>query len=166
MDRLTQADLYIDDTPALSINALRSRARRMKAQYGIKLIVVDYLQLMRGGRQESRVQEVSDISSGLKSIAKELQTPVLALSQLSRESERRTDRKPQLSDLRDSGSIEQDADIVLFLYRKGMHDQEVDRSITELIVAKNRNGPVRDIDLVFVAEQTAFREPFRGRPEG
>jgi replicative DNA helicase len=164
MDRLTQADLYIDDTPALSINALRSRARRMKAQYGIKLIVVDYLQLMRGGRQESRVQEVSDISSGLKSIAKELQTPVLALSQLSRESERRTDRKPQLSDLRDSGSIEQDADIVLFLYRKGMHDQEVDRSVTELIVAKNRNGPVRDIDLIFVAEQTAFREPFRGRP--
>jgi replicative DNA helicase len=138
----------------------------MKAQYGIKLIVVDYLQLMRGGRQESRVQEVSDISSGLKSIAKELQTPVLALSQLSRESERRTDRKPQLSDLRDSGSIEQDADIVLFLYRKGMHDQEVDRSVTELIVAKNRNGPVREIDLVFVAEQTAFREPFRGRQEG
>jgi replicative DNA helicase len=136
----------------------------MKAQYGIKLIVVDYLQLMRGGRQESRVQEVSDISSGLKSIAKELKTPVLALSQLSRESERRTDRKPQLSDLRDSGSIEQDADIVLFLYRKGMHDQEVDRSVTELIVAKNRNGPVRDIDLIFVAEQTAFREPFRGRP--
>jgi len=164
MDRLTQADLYIDDTPSLSINALRSRARRMKAQYGIRLIVVDYLQLMRGGRQESRVQEVSDISSGLKSIAKELQTPVLALSQLSRESERRTDRKPQLSDLRDSGSIEQDADIVLFLYRKGMHDHEVDRSVTELIVAKNRNGPVRDIDLVFVAEQTAFREPFRGRP--
>jgi replicative DNA helicase len=164
MDRLTQADLYIDDTPALSIQALRSRARRMKAQYGIKLIVVDYLQLMRGGRQESRVQEVSDISSGLKSIAKELKTPVLALSQLSRESERRTDRKPQLSDLRDSGSIEQDADIVLFLYRKGMHDAEVDRSVTELIVAKNRNGPVRDIDLVFVAEQTAFREPFRGRP--
>jgi replicative DNA helicase len=112
------------------------------------------------------VQEVSDISSGLKSIAKELQTPVLALSQLSRESERRTDRKPQLSDLRDSGSIEQDADIVLFLYRKGMHDQEVDRSVTELIVAKNRNGPVREIDLVFVAEQTAFREPFRGRQEG
>jgi replicative DNA helicase len=163
MDRLTQADLYIDDTPALSIAALRSRARRMKAQYGIRLIVVDYLQLMRGGRQESRVQEVSDISSGLKSIAKELQTPVLALSQLSRESERRTDRKPQLSDLRDSGSIEQDADIVLFLYRKGMHDQEVDRSLTELIVAKNRNGPVRDIELVFIAEQTAFREPFRGR---
>lgn len=165
MDRLTQAELWIDDTPALSISAMRSRARRMKAQHKIALIIVDYLQLMHGGRQESRVQEVSDISSGLKSIAKELQIPIVALSQLSRESERRTDRRPQLSDLRDSGSIEQDADIVLFLYREGMHNQEVDKSITQLIVAKNRNGPVRDIDLVFVAEQTAFREPFRGRPE-
>jgi len=165
MDRLTQAELWIDDTPALSISAMRSRARRMKAQHDIALVIVDYLQLMHGGRQESRVQEVSDISSGLKSIAKELQIPIVALSQLSRESERRTDRRPQLSDLRDSGSIEQDADIVLFLYREGMHNQEVDKSITQLIVAKNRNGPVRDIDLVFVAEQTAFREPYRGRPE-
>jgi replicative DNA helicase len=164
MDKLTQAELWIDDTPSLSIESLRARARRMKAQHGIALIVVDYLQLMRGGRQESRVQEVSDISSGLKSIAKELNVPVLALSQLSRESERRTDRKPQLSDLRDSGSIEQDADIVLFLYRQGMHDQEVDRNQTLLVVAKNRNGPVKDIDLVFVPEQTTFREPYRGRP--
>jgi len=364
MDKLTQADLWIDDTPALSISNLRARARRMKAQYNIALVVVDYLQLMRGGRQESRVQEVSDISSGLKSIAKELTLPVLALSQLSRESERRTDRRPQLSDLRESGcltgesrvwlasdnrharidsligregvevlaldettwtlqprrvlrawatgrkpvfrlrtrlgrsirasanhrfltidgwrrldelqlgerialprflpavgrttmshaelgllghligdgctlnvaycgsalmkadlsrnralraatavgstsledmargevywdrldaiepdgeeetydltvhelhnflandivvhnSLEQDADIVLFLYRPGMHDKELDRSLTQLLVAKNRNGPVRDIELVFVAEQTAFREPYRGRP--
>ena len=105
MDKLTQAELWIDDTPALSISALRARARRMKAQHDISLIVVDYLQLMHGGRQESRVQEVSDISSGLKSIAKELNLPVLALSQLSRESERRTDRRPQLSDLRDSGCL-------------------------------------------------------------
>lgn len=164
MDKLTQAELWIDDTPALSISALRARARRMKAQHGIQLVVVDYLQLMHGGRQESRVQEVSDISSGLKSIAKELEIPVLALSQLSRESERRTDRRPQLSDLRDSGSIEQDADIVLFLFRPGMHDQDIDRSVTQLIVAKNRNGPVGEIELVFVAEQTAFREPYRGRP--
>jgi len=164
MDRLTQAELWIDDTPALSIQAMRSRARRMKAQHNVALIIVDYLQLMHGGRQESRVQEVSDISSGLKSIAKELHLPIVALSQLSRESERRTDRRPQLSDLRDSGSIEQDADIVLFLYREGMHNQEVDKSLTQLIVAKNRNGPVRDIDLVFIAEQTAFREPYRGRP--
>jgi replicative DNA helicase len=105
MDRLTQAELWIDDTPALSIQAMRSRARRMKAQHNLALIVVDYLQLMHGGRQESRVQEVSDISSGLKSIAKELRIPIVALSQLSRESERRTDRRPQLSDLRDSGCL-------------------------------------------------------------
>ena len=160
MDKLTQAELWIDDTPGLTINALRARARRMKAQHDIRLIVVDYLQLMHGGRTESRVQEVSDISAGLKSIAKELSVPVLALSQLSRESERRTDRRPQLSDLRDSGSIEQDADIVLFLYREGMHKPDVDKSRTELIVAKNRNGPTDDIELVFVPEQTVFREPY------
>ena len=306
MDTLTQADLWIDDTPALTIASLRSRARRMKAQYRIELIVVDYLQLMHGGRQDSRVQEVSDISSGLKSIAKELDVPVLALSQLSRESERRENKRPQLSDLRDSGclagstpvllpgsactrsieslsgesgfeilalneatfrleprrvarvfrtghhpvfelrtrsgrtiratanhrfftgdgwrrldgldpvlpiaapgpdaipganacwdqvasitpageadvfdmtvaddlhnfvagdlvvhnSIEQDADVVLFLYREGLHNREVDRKDTELIIAKNRNGPVGDFRLTFIAEQTAFREPY---PDG
>ena len=160
MDTLTQADLWIDDTPALTIASLRSRARRMKSQHGIALIVVDYLQLMQGGRQDSRVQEVSDISSGLKTIAKELQVPVLALSQLSRESERRENKRPQLSDLRDSGSIEQDADVVLFLFREGMHNREIDRSKTDLIVAKNRNGPVDDLKLVFIDSQTAFREPF------
>jgi len=160
MDTLTQADLWIDDTPALTIANLRSRARRMKAQYDISLIVVDYLQLMQGGRQDSRVQEVSDISAGLKAIAKELKVPVLALSQLSRAPEQRTDRRPQLSDLRESGSIEQDADVVLFLYREGMHNREVDRSKTELIVAKNRNGPTADITLVFIDNQTAFREPY------
>jgi replicative DNA helicase len=159
MDTLTQADLWIDDTPALTIASLRSRARRMKSQYGIELIVVDYLQLMQGGRQDSRVQEVSDISSGLKAIAKELEVPVLALSQLSRESERRENKRPQLSDLRDSGSIEQDADVVLFLYREGLHNREVERSKTDLIVAKNRNGPVDDLKLVFIDSQTAFREP-------
>jgi replicative DNA helicase len=166
MDRLTNAELWIDDTPGLSIANLRSRVRRMKAQHNIALVVVDYLQLMHGGRQESRVQEVSDISAGLKSIAKELRMPVLALSQMSRESERRTDRRPQLSDLRESGSIEQDSDIVLFLYREGMHNPEIDRSDTKLIVAKNRNGPIKEIDLVFIAEQTAFREPYRVRGEG
>ena len=160
LDTLTQADLWIDDTPALAINTLRARARRMKAQNKIELIVIDYLQLMQGGRQESRVQEVSDISSGLKAIAKELQVPVLALSQLSRESERRENKRPQLSDLRDSGSIEQDADVVLFLYREGMHKPEIDRAKTELIVAKNRNGPTDDIPLVFIDKQTAFREPY------
>jgi replicative DNA helicase len=160
MDTLTQADLWIDDTPALTISSLRSRARRMKAQYGIELVVVDYLQLMHGGRQDSRVQEVSDISSGLKTIAKELQVPVLALSQLSREAERRENKRPLLSDLRDSGSIEQDADVVLFLYREGMHNREVLRTKTELLVAKNRNGPTKDRELHFIAEQTAFTEPY------
>jgi replicative DNA helicase len=160
MDTLTQADLWIDDTPSMTIASLRSRARRMKAQFGIALVVVDYLQLMHGGRQDSRVQEVSDISSGLKSIAKELDVPVLALSQLSRESERRENKRPQLSDLRDSGSIEQDADVVLFLYREGLHNREVDRAKTDLIVAKNRNGPVDDLKLVFIDSQTAFREPY------
>ena len=159
MDTLTQANIWIDDTPSLPISHLRARARRMRVQHKIELVVVDYLQLMRGGRTESRVQEVSDISSGLKSIAKELQIPVLALSQLSRESERRENRKPQLSDLRESGSIEQDADVVLFLYRPGMHKEEIDRSVTELLVEKNRNGPTAKIDLVFVASQTTFREP-------
>jgi replicative DNA helicase len=159
MDRLTQAELWIDDTPALSISALRARARRMKAQHAIELIVVDYLQLMHGGRQESRVQEVSDISSGLKSIAKELNLPVLALSQLSRESERRTDRRPQLSDLRDSGSIEQDADIVMFIYREELYDRESPRkNIADVIVAKHRNGPLADIELRFDPQQTRFAD--------
>ena len=160
MDRLTQAELWIDDTPRLSIATLRARARRMKAAHGIGLVIIDYLQLMQGGRQESRVQEVSDISSGLKAIAKELDIPILALSQLSRASEQRNDKRPQLSDLRDSGAIEQDADVVLFLYREGMHKPDVDKSRTELLVAKNRNGPTEDIELVFIAEQTAFREPY------
>ncbi len=160
MDKLTQAELWIDDTPRLSIAMLRARARRMKAQYGIGLVIIDYLQLMQGGRQESRVQEVSDISSGLKAVAKELEVPVLALSQLSRASEQRNEKRPMLSDLRDSGAIEQDADVVLFLYREGMHKREVDLARTELIIAKNRNGPTGDIELVFNAEQTTFREPY------
>ena len=132
----------------------------MKAQHKIELIVIDYLQLMQGGRRDSRVQEVSDISSGLKAIAKELEVPVLALSQLSRESERRENKRPQLSDLRDSGSIEQDADVVLFLYREGMHNREVDRAQDR---ADRRQEPQRSggrPDLVFIAEQTAFREPY------
>jgi len=160
MDKLTQAELWIDDTPRLSIATLRARARRMKSQHGIGLVIIDYLQLMQGGRQESRVQEVSDISSGLKAVAKELEVPVLALSQLSRASEQRTDKRPQLSDLRDSGAIEQDADVVLFLYREGMHKPDIDKSRTELIVAKNRNGPTDDIELIFNAEQTTFKEPY------
>lgn len=162
IDKLQGAQLWFDDTAALPLAALRARARRIKAQNNISLIVVDYLQLMQGKRQESRVQEVSDISAGLKAIAKELQVPVVALSQLSRDSEKREKNRPQLSDLRDSGSIEQDADVVLFLYRPGMRDDSIDKAQTTLIVAKNRNGPVKDIELVFKAEQTRFYDPHRG----
>jgi len=133
-------NLWIDDSPGLAINNLRARARRMKAQHKIELIVIDYLQLMQGGRRDSRVQEVSDISSGLKSIAKELNIPVLALSQLSRAGGAREGKRPQLSDLRDSGSIEQDADVVLFLYREGCTPRGR-RAKTELIVAKNATAP-------------------------
>lgn len=165
MDRLRALSLLIDDTAALSLALLRHRARRMVSEGRCALLVVDYLQLMHANRREGRVQEVSDISAGLKAIAREFNIPVIAISQLSRESEKRHDRRPQLSDLRDSGTIEQDADVVLMLYREGMHNQEVDKTLTKLIVAKNRNGPVGEIDLYFIAEQTAFREPHRAREE-
>jgi len=121
--------------------------------------VVDSLQLMRGsGRQEPRAQEVSDISAGLQGLARELDVPVLAISQLNRESEGRTDRRPQLSDVRDSGSIEQDSDIVMFLSRPGMHEEGKDPAVTELGTAKNRSGPVRRLALSFNAGQTALRD--------
>ncbi len=158
MDRLTDAGLWFDDTRDMSLAMLRSRARRMQVERRIGLVVVDYLQLMRATRTESRTVEVSEISSGLKAIAKELQVPVLALSQMSRDSERRADPRPQLSDLRESGSLEQDADVVLFLHRPGMRNRDVDLRETVLMVAKNRNGPVTDIELVFTPEETRFEE--------
>ncbi len=159
MDTLNRARIFIDDTPSLSIMEMRAKARRIRATERVDLFVIDYLQLMRAsGRQESRAQEVSDISAGLKGLARELDVPVLAISQLNRESERRTDRRPQLSDLRDSGSIEQDSDIVMFLYRPGMHEDGTDPGLTELEIAKNRNGPVRRVSLYFNAGQTSFRD--------
>ncbi|MGH7697192.1 MAG: replicative DNA helicase [Candidatus Dormibacteria bacterium] len=159
MDTLSRAAIYIDDTPALSVIEMRAKARRLRATSKVDLFIVDYLQLMRAqSRSDSRAQEVSEISAGLKSLARELDVPVIAVSQLNRESERRTDRRPQLSDLRDSGSIEQDSDIVMFLYRPGMHEEGKDPGETELDIAKNRNGPVRRIGLFFNAGQTAFRE--------
>ncbi|HVA21063.1 MAG TPA: replicative DNA helicase [Candidatus Micrarchaeia archaeon] len=159
MDTLNRARIFIDDTPSLSIMEMRAKGRRIRATEHVDLFVVDYLQLMRAsGRQESRAQEVSDISAGLKGLARELDVPVLAISQLNRESERRTDRRPQLSDLRDSGSIEQDSDIVMFLYRPGMHEEGKDPGLTELEISKNRNGPVRRLSLYFNAGQTTFRD--------
>ncbi|MGB0921290.1 MAG: replicative DNA helicase [Alphaproteobacteria bacterium] len=174
---LEQVPLYIDDTPALSISALAARARRQKRQTGLDLIVVDYLQLLRppgGGAGENRVQEVSQITQGLKALAKELDIPVIALSQLSRQVESRDDKRPQLSDLRESGSIEQDADVVMFVYREEYYVQRTEPSegtpehiewqenmervhgLAEAIIGKHRNGPVGTVKLSYQGQFARF----------
>ena len=151
--------VYIDDTSGLSIAAMRMKLRRFKQEHGLDFVVVDYLQLMRGNG-ENRVQEISEISRGLKSLAKEFDVPVLALSQLSRNVEMRAEKKPQLSDLRDSGSLEQDADIVMFLYRDEYYnpDDEENENLAELIVAKNRNGSTAALTLFFQKETMQFTD--------
>ena len=152
---LAEAPIYIDDTPGIGILELRTKARRLHMDKKIDLIIVDYLQLIRGRYIENRVQEVSEISQSLKNLARELKVPVLAVSQLSRAVEiRGGDKRPQLSDLRDSGSIEQDADVVMFLYRPN----EEDRINHKLLIAKHRNGPTGEIDLFFKADRTRFFE--------
>ena len=161
MGRLAEAPLYIEDTPALSIMQIRAKARRLKAEKGLDLMIVDYLQLVTGHtRFENRTQEVSFISRGLKSIAKELRVPVIALSQLSRAPEERPGHRPQLSDLRESGSIEQDADVVIFIFREDVYRQAADgaepEGKTELIIGKQRNGPTGHIPLVFLKPYTRF----------
>ncbi len=155
-DKLSQAKIYIDDAPGLSIVALRSKARRMKAQYGIGLLVVDYLQLMDSYGAENRQQEISMISRGLKSLAMELSIPVIAVSQLNRSVEMRPERKPRMSDLRESGSIEQDADIVLLLHREGYYDAKKNPKDSDLIIAKQRNGPTDTVKLTFINEYMRF----------
>jgi replicative DNA helicase len=157
---LQQCPIWIDDTPAITLLEMRSKARRLKAEHDLGLVVVDYLQLMRSPEYaENRVQEVSDISRSLKALARELRVPVIALSQLSRASEQRGgDKKPQLSDLRDSGAIEQDADLVIFIHRAEYYDRE-DESIrgqAEIMLAKNRNGPTGNVRLRFTSEYTRF----------
>jgi len=152
MGVLADANIYIDDTPGASIFEMRTKARRLMAEKGIDMIVVDYLQLARGRNQENRVQEVAEISQGLKNIARELKVPVLALAQLSRAVESRGEKVPQLSDLRESGSIEQDADVVMFLYRK---DEDI-REAVNLKIAKHRNGGLGDIDLYFKGDRIKF----------
>jgi replicative DNA helicase len=153
--RLSEANIFIDDSAAAGIMDIRSKARRLQAEHGVDLIIVDYLQLMSGRRTENRVQEISEISRGLKGLARELNIPVVALSQLSRAVETRSDHRPMLSDLRESGSIEQDADIVMFIYREEKYDETSDKKgIAEIMVAKHRNGPVGSINLRFF-EQTA-----------
>lgn len=158
MGRLSESGLYIDDTAGLSIMEMRTKARKMKMEFGLDLIIVDYLQLIQGRNKENRTQEVSEISRFLKIMAKDLGIPVIALSQLSRAVENRGDRIPQLSDLRESGSIEQDADVVMFIHRDKIEQGSQQDSTTQLIIAKHRNGPTGFVELFFVKEQARFRE--------
>jgi replicative DNA helicase len=155
---LASAKIFIDDTPGITVTEMRSKCRRLKMEHGLDLIIVDYLQLMQGSsKTENRQQEVSDISRSLKALAKEMDTPLIALSQLSRAPEARADHRPMLSDLRESGSIEQDADIVSFLYRDEYYNKETDkRNIAEVIIAKQRNGPTGTVELAFIGKYTKF----------
>lgn len=160
---LSDTLIHIDDTPAISVLQMRTKARRLYAEHGLDLIVVDYLQLMSSdSRPENRVQEISYISRSLKALARELNIPVLVASQLSRAVEQRQDKRPMLSDLRDSGSIEQDSDIVAFIYRDEMYDQDTDhKNMAELIIAKHRNGPTGTVELFFQKNLTQFKNAQR-----
>lgn len=164
-DKFSKAPLYIDDTPGITIMELRSKARRLQQEKGLSLILIDYLQLMQGRSSKSsdnRQQEISEISRSLKSLARELNVPVIALSQLSRSVESRQIKKPMLSDLRESGSLEQDADIVIFLYREDYYNTETEnKNITDVIIAKHRNGPVDSIQLFFHKQFTKFADLLR-----
>lgn len=153
-----RSSLIIDDTPGISISELRSKCRKYKLEHDLKLIIIDYLQLMSGnGKTDSRQQEISDISRSLKSLARELSVPVIALSQLSRQVEQRPDHRPMLSDLRESGAIEQDADVVMFIYRDDYYNKDTpDKNIAEIIIAKQRNGPIGTINLVWLPQYTKF----------
>ncbi|HJV34160.1 replicative DNA helicase [Geomonas sp.] len=156
---LHDAKIFIDDTPSISVMELRSKARRLKAEHDIGIVVIDYLQLMRGGpNPESRQQEISEISRSLKALAKELCIPVVALSQLNRGLEQRTDKRPMMSDLRESGAIEQDADIIMFVYRGEVYDKENEdlKGKAEIIIGKHRSGPIGTVDLAFRGEYTRF----------
>lgn len=153
-----KSNLIIDDTPGISIADLRSKCRKFKLEHNLKMIIIDYLQLMSGsGRSDSRQQEISDISRSLKALARELSVPVLALSQLSRAVEQRPDHRPMLSDLRESGAIEQDADVVMFIYRDDYYNHDTERKdIAEIIIAKQRNGPIGTVELAWLPNYTKF----------
>lgn len=158
MATLSEAPLFIDDSPLINVLEMRTKARRLQAEKGLGLIIVDYLQLMQGRNSENRVQEISEISRSLKGLAREISVPIVALSQLSRNVESRPDKRPILSDLRESGSIEQDADVVIFIYRDELYNPDTDRKgIAEIIIRKHRNGPTGNVDLLFKQEQVAFR---------
>lgn len=163
MGELAEAPLFIDDTPGISISEIRTKARRLQIEHNLKFLIVDYLQLIRGRNLENRVQEVSEISQQLKNLARELKVPVLAISQLSRAVEQRGSRKPQLADLRESGAIEQDADVVMFIWREDLEKPEQ----VSLDIQKHRNGPTGEIQLIFRAERVRFygMEKTRGKPQ-
>ena len=153
------SELIIDDTPGISISEMRSKCRKYKLEHDLKLIIIDYLQLMSGsGRStDSRQQEISDISRSLKALAREISVPVIALSQLSRAVEQRPDHRPMLSDLRESGAIEQDADMVMFIYRDDYYHKDTEKKgIAEIIIAKQRNGPIGTVELVWLPQYTQF----------
>ncbi|MCF3943986.1 replicative DNA helicase [Oceanobacillus alkalisoli] len=159
MGSLSNAGIFIDDTPGIRVSEIRSKCRRLKQEHGLGMIMIDYLQLIQGsaGSQENRQQEVSEISRSLKGLARELEVPLIALSQLSRGVESRQDKRPMMSDLRESGSIEQDADIVGFLYRDDYYDSESEKqNIIEIIISKQRNGPTGTVELAFVKEYNKF----------
>ncbi|KPK09997.1 MAG: replicative DNA helicase [Acidithiobacillales bacterium SG8_45] len=158
MTMLSEAPIYIDDTPGLSPMELRARARRLKREHGLDLIIIDYLQLMQSGESsENRATEISAITRAMKNLAKELSVPVIAMSQLNRSLEQRTDKRPIMSDLRESGAIEQDADVILFIYRDEVyHEDSQDKGTAEIIIGKQRNGPTGTIRLTFLGEYTKF----------
>lgn len=157
MGPLSEAPIYIDDTPGITVGELRAKCRKLKLEKGLGLIMIDYLQLMSGNGKESRQQEISEISRSLKAVARELSCPVIALSQLSRAVEQRADHRPMLSDLRESGAIEQDADVVMFLYRDEYYHPDTEKKNQgEVIIAKQRNGPIGTVDLVWLGQFTRF----------
>ena len=166
---ISEAPIFIDDSAALSVLELRAKARRLKAEHGLGMIVVDYLQLMKGRlRAESRQQEISEISRSLKALAKDLAVPVIAVSQLSRRTEERQGMRPQLSDLRESGAIVQDADLILFIYRDEVYNRSEDnpnRGKAEVIIGKQRNGPIGKVDLAFLDKYTTFKDLYKGEGE-
>ena len=166
IDRVVASNIIIDDTPGISVSELRSKCRKAKLERGLSLIMIDYLQLMTGSagkRAENRQQEITEISRSLKALAREMNCPVIALSQLSRACEQRPDHRPMLSDLRDSGAIEQDADIVMFLYRDDYYNKDTEHpNEAEIIIAKQRNGPIGTVTLLWQPEYTRFVNAERG----
>ena len=158
-DIIGRSNLIIDDTPGISISELRSKCRKYKLEHNLGIIMIDYLQLMSGsGHSDSRQQEISDISRSLKALAREISVPVIALSQLSRAVEQRPDHRPMLSDLRESGAIEQDADMVMFIYRDDYYHKDTEKKgIAEIIIAKQRNGPIGTVELVWLPQYTVCK---------